>query len=361
MRVLIVTGSSGGHIFPAVALAEELEKMSVDLLLVLPQKSSEDKLPVAACNLRYIPAGFLSFNLSRKSIAGFICFLSGAWESFRLILKFKPDVVVGFGSLNTLALVFWAWLFRIKTIIHEQNVVCGKANRLLSKLVDRVAISFSQTRGNLNIADEKIVLTGNPLRRDLTRIEKKVALDFFNFQKEKFTILITGGSQGSHRLNSVCFEALANYPAKHNLQIIHICGVPDFGYLEDKYSSLNLSYKLFEFFKQMEYAYSIADLIICRSGATTIAEIVKFRVPAILVPYPFAYGHQLANAQVLSNLGSGEIIFDNNLSADSVGEKLQGYFAHPERLRMMAQAYQNMPDVFAARLLANAVISLNNV
>jgi len=361
MRVLIVTGSSGGHIFPAVALAEELEKMNTDLLLVLPQKTPEEKLPVAAYNLRYIPAGFLSFNLSRKSIYGFLCFLGGAWESLRLILKFKPDVVVGFGSLNTLAVVFWAWLFRIKTIIHEQNVVCGKANRLLSKLVDRVAVSFSQTRVNLNIRDAKIVLTGNPLRRDLVRIERIAALDFFNFQPGKFTILITGGSQGSHRLNSVCFETLSNYQAKHNLQVIHICGAPDFSYLEDKYSSLNLSYKLFEFFKQMEYAYSVADLIICRSGATTIAELVKFKVPAILVPYPFAYDHQLANARVLSNQGCGEIILDNNLSADSVGEKLQGYFAHPERLTKMAQGYQNMPDVFAARLLANAVISLNNV
>ena len=118
----------------------------------------------------------------------------------------------------------------------------------MAKLVDKVAVSFSQTRDGLNIAGEKIVLTGNPLRKDLVRLDKKKALDFFKFKEGKFTILITGGSQGSHRLNATCLEALATYPQKDDLQVIHICGTGDFTWLAAGYASSALTYKLFDFF-----------------------------------------------------------------------------------------------------------------
>ena len=299
MRVLIVTGSSGGHIFPAIALLDSLKSSGQEVLLVLPQKSCQDKIPIALEQIKYIHTANLSLNLNSKNMRGFYFFLRGVLESFRIIISFKPDLVIGFGSLNTVALIFWAWLFRIKTMIHEQNVTCGRANRLLAKLVDKVAVSFSQTRNGLNIVDEKIVLTGNPLRKDLVRLDRKEALDFFKFDEGKFTILIMGGSQGSRRLNTICFEALSTHQKKNDLQVIHICGTGDFTGLLASYAASALTYKLFDFFLQMQYVYSVADLVICRAGATTIAELQKFSIPAILVPYPFAYAHQLANAQVL--------------------------------------------------------------
>jgi len=357
MRVLIVSGSSGGHIFPAIALTEALKKIALDALLVLPQKSLKDRMAVDSKGIKYIPAAVLSFNFTSKNISGIYFFLWGIWESFRLIIKFKPDIVVGFGSLNTVALIFWAWLFRIKTIIHEQNVVCGKANRLLSKLVDRVAIAFSQTRAGLNIADAKIVLTGNPLRSNLFRINKKEALDYFKFKEGKFTIFITGGSQGAHRLNVACFEALAAYEQKADLQVIHICGTQDFACLQSDYAASGLTYKLFDFLPQMQYAYSLADLIICRAGATTIAELAKFRVPAILVPYPFAYAHQSANAQVLKEIGAAEVLLDRDLCAHKIKEKFQEYFYHHEKLVEMRTAYQKLPDLDATTMLVNLVLS----
>ena len=358
MRVLIVTGSSGGHVFPAIALRDSLKKSSVNVLLVLPQKSRKDKIPVASGQIEYIHAANLSFNLTSKNILGLYFFLWGSCESFRIIIKFKPDVVVGFGSLNTVGLIFWAWLFRIKTIIHEQNVVSGRANRLLAKLADKVAISFSQTSGYLNVSPEKIVLTGNPLRSDLVRLDKKEALDFFKFKEGKFTILITGGSQGSRRLNAVCLEALSTYPGKDDLQVIHISGTQDFTWLASGYASLSLTYKLFDFLVAMQYAYSVADLIICRAGATTIAELQKFRIPAILIPYPLAYAHQLLNAQVLKNIGAAEVFLDTDLSVDKLKERLQEYFCNNDRLIEMQKAYQKLPVLDATSILTNEVLSL---
>jgi UDP-N-acetylglucosamine--N-acetylmuramyl-(pentapeptide) pyrophosphoryl-undecaprenol N-acetylglucosamine transferase len=359
MKVLIVTGSSGGHIFPALALADSLKNSSQNVLLVLPEDGSKNRIPIDFAQIEYIRAAKLSFSLNKKNLLGIYLFLAGAWQALRIIVKFKPSVVVGFGSLNSVSLIFWAWLFRIKTIIHEQNVVCGRANKLLSKLVDKVAVSFSQTSDYLNISGERIVLTGNPLREGLVRLDKKEALNYFKFKEDKFTILIIGGSQGSHRLNAVCFEALSKYQQNNNLQVIHISGTQDFIRLKDSYVCSNLVYKLFDFLVAMQYAYSASDLIICRSGATTIAELQKFRVPALLIPYPFAYAHQLVNAQILKNIGAAEILLDVDLSADKLKEKLQEYFFNNEKLKVMRESYKKLPVLDATAILANEVLNLN--
>ena len=361
MRILMVTGSSGGHIFPALALMDGLKNSGQEVLLVLPQKGAQGKISAAAGEIKYIPAVNLTFKLSSQNILGLWLFLLGAWESFRIIIKFKPDMVVGFGSLNTVALVFWAWLFRIKTIIHEQNVICGRANRLLSKLVDRVAVSFNQTRSSLNIAAEKIVLTGNPLRKNLVLLDKKVALNFFEFKEGKFTILIMGGSQGSHRLNAVCLEALATYEEKDDLQLIYLCGAQDYSWLKDKFSALGLVYRLYDFFAAMQYAYSAADLVICRSGATTVAELQKFRVPAILVPYPFAYAHQLANARILEDLKAALIIRDQELTGRIVKAKFTEFLKCPQKLLSMRQGYQGLAEQDAALALTKEVLTFGKL
>ncbi|MDD5108070.1 MAG: undecaprenyldiphospho-muramoylpentapeptide beta-N-acetylglucosaminyltransferase [Candidatus Omnitrophica bacterium] len=357
MRVLIVTGSSGGHIFPALALIDSLKNLSNDVLLVLPKKSTCDNaIFLESAQIKYIPAASLSLNLSSKNIRGAYSFLLGAWESLRILVRFKPDIVVGFGSLNTIAMIFWAWLFRIKTIIHEQNVIPGRANRLLAKLVDRIAVSFSQTVNYLKVCVKKIVFTGNPLRKDLIRIAKKEALDFFKFKEGKFNILITGGSQGSNKLNSVCLEALSACQKKDDLQVIHICGIQDFPALKVRYESLNLRYRLFEFLAVMQYAYSIADLVICRSGATTIAELQRFGIPAILVPYPFAYAHQEANARILEDLGAALIFRDEQLCPEKITDKLNEFSMDPNKLKAMRESYVRLQVLDAASLLAKEVL-----
>lgn len=357
MRVLIVTGSSGGHIFPALSLIEALKNSSAELLLVLPKKSKNNNIPVEFAQVKYIRAASLTLNFSGKIIAGACSFLLGAWESMLIILRFRPDAVVGFGSLNTVAMIFWAWLFRIKTVVHEQNVIPGRANRLLAKLVDKAAVSFSQTNKYLNISGKKIVVTGNPLRRDLAPIGRKPALDFFKFKEGKFNILITGGSQGSAKLNSVCSEAIAAYPEKDNLQLIHISGIADYPRLKSKYDSSNLNYRLFEFFPAMQYAYSAADLVICRSGATTIAELQKFGIPAVSIPYPFAYAHQEANARILADSGAALIIKDGELCVEKLTDTLNVLLGNPEKLKAMRQAYAQFAVADAACLLAREVLN----
>ena len=357
MRILIGTGTSGGHVFPALALAEALKAKGQEVLLVLPRKEQGYSLGLPeGLALKTIPAVVLSLRLDRKNLLGLWLFLASGWESLKIVLKFKPDVAVGFGSLNTAALIFWAWLMRAKTLIHEQNVQLGQANRLLAQLVDKVAVSFGQTQEGLKIDPQRVALTGNPLRSGLLPVPRQSAGEFFGFKNEKTTILIVGGSQGSRRLNTVCQEFFPGYPAKDRLQLIHICGQADLASLREQYSSGGLVYKAFDFLAQMQYAYSIADLVICRAGATTIAELQRFKIPAILVPYPFAYAHQLANARVLEKQGAAVIIRDEDFNPQTLGASLQRCLDDPGKLAAMRQAYV-LPKQDALTELVREVLS----
>ena len=359
MRILLASGSSGGHIFPALALMERLKDSGVDALMVLPKKDNGVRVSAEFGRIKYIRASTLDLKFSAKNIKAVYPFLIGAWQGFKVMVEFKPDVVIGFGSLNTLALLFWAWLFRIKTIIHEQNVIPGRANRLLAKFVDRIAISFPQTSEYLAVSAEKIVLTGNPLRKELVKLDRQQALDFFNFRKDKFNILVTGGSQGSHKLNTLCSKAFSDLPDRDNLQLVHISGLQDRVMLDEVYTRAGLRHKVFDFFTDMQYAYSAADLVICRAGATTIAELQRFGLPALLVPYPFAYAHQAANAGVLRAHGSALVIRDEELSVEWIKGIIQGFLDDPLKLKTMRQAYGGFQVLDTAGLLAGEVLNLN--
>jgi len=356
MRLLVATGSSGGHIFPATALIDYLKSPDIQMLLVLPLKAKENKIPLNCDNLEYIHSSNLTLQLNKKNIINLGFFFLATWESFRIIIKFKPDVVIGFGSQNTLALIFWAWLFRINTIIHEQNVIPGRANRLLSRIADKIALSFSQTAGYLKCPASKIKVVGNPIRPKLTRIDKKEALDFFDFQEGKINILVTGGSQGSLKLNDISFKAFDNFKKKDDLQIIHICGSQDFIELKERYASSGLRYRIFDFLPSMQYAYSAADFAICRAGATTIAELQKFSCPAILVPYPFAYLHQLANARVLEESLAAVVIKDEDLTVEKINAKLLELSENPSILESMQKAHLCQDSSDPAGLLAKEVL-----
>jgi len=358
MRILLVSGSSGGHIFPALALTDSLKTNGAIVLLVLP-KNKDNSIAVDSDDVEYISAAALSFELSSKNIYGVYSFLRGAWESLRILIKFRPDAVVGFGSLNTIALLFWAWLFRVKTIIHEQNVIPGRANRLLAKFVDRVAVSFAQTKEYLHISQDKIIFTGNPIRKELIKLSKKEAVDFFKLKEGKFNILIVGGSRGSHKINAISFASLTALGPREDLQVIHICGVEDFSVLEKSYAAAGITHRLFDFLPAMQYAYSLVDLVICRAGATTIAELQKFSLPAILIPYPFAYAHQLNNAQILADIGAAVVILDAELTKEKLRNSLEEFLRDPGKLMLMRQGYERIAVGEAANMLAKEVLTLN--
>lgn len=361
LRVLIVTGASGGHIFPAISFIETLKNKhnQIEILLALPKKNIKNFALPKGFSVRYLSILPIKLGLNLKALGALWGFIKGIFESLFLLLEFKPNYVVGFGSISSVPLLFFAWIARARTLIHEQNVMPGKANSFLAKFMDKIAISFAESRNYLKIDPRKIVLTGNPIRSNLVRIDKPQALSFFGFSKEKFTVLVMGGSQGAHKINAAFLYAASIMEHNYDLQVIHITGQDDYSFLERRYKDLNARARLFIFLKEMQYAYSSADLVISRAGATTISELIKYGLAAIIIPYPFAFQHQLSNATILKKQGSAIIIDDNDLDPFLLKQILEELINNPDKLEIMRSRYNNISGNSANELLENALLSLN--
>lgn len=353
IKIAVVSGSSGGHLFPALAFIDAVKKRdeATDILLVLPKRQVIRQIFSQDYKSKYISPTGTGFS----SVGNF---LKACLESLFLLIEFKPSVVVGFGGIDSIPLLLLAWLTRTKKLIHEQNAVPGRANKLLAKFADRVALSFHDTGYHFRVKPRKLVFTGNPLRGQLARMDKAEALDFFGFGRDKFTILVMGGSQGAHKINTVFLQALNSMQDKDNLQIIHICGNKDFDFLSKGYEKLNLKNKLFPFLREMGHAYSAADLAVCRAGATTIAELIFFKTPAIIIPYPFAKGHQAHNAKVLEKCESCVVIEEDKLDAYVLKQKLQEFSGNRGKIGLMHSRYSYFTEVDSGKLLADEVLAL---
>jgi UDP-N-acetylglucosamine--N-acetylmuramyl-(pentapeptide) pyrophosphoryl-undecaprenol N-acetylglucosamine transferase len=358
MKAIIVTGPSGGHIFPALSFLDSLKDKQIDAFLVLPRRHFVPAFNFDRYKVKYISTSTVTPSFNFKNFIALLKFFKGSLESLFIILEYRPDIIIGFGSLDSVPMIMLAWVFRIKTLIHEQNVIPGRANRLLTKFADRIAISFIETKDHLRISQGKITLTGNPLRRELIRADKDKALSFFGFDADRLTILVMGGSQGSHRINLSFLKAISQAQDKSKFQIIHITGPSDLDFLRDGYKNLGLKVKLFAFLGQMQYAYSAADLVVSRAGATTISELIYFKLATIFVPYPFAYEHQLSNAQVLKDKGCAVILNDGQLDGDGLRKILASLINNPQEIKSMAANYDDFLDADASSLLADLTLSL---
>lgn len=359
MKILTVAGSSGGHIFPALAFLDTLnnKRKDADLLLVLPKKSVTLHLESPKYKINYISISSIKSGFGYKGLIAIMRFLKGSWESIIILLRFRPDIVVGFGSLVCIPMVLFAHLFRIRTLIHEQNVIPGRACRFLAKFADRIAISFTETAGYFKSHERKVIFTGNPIRKDLIRIDRDKALDFFGLNRDKFTVLVMGGSQASHRINLGFLNAVSAIKDKSFLQVIHLAGAKDSELLKKSYADLNINFRLFDFLGPMQYAYCASDLVVSRAGATTVAEIMFFRVASILIPYPFASRHQMANAKVLEAMGSGIIIQDDDLDTGILRRNIEEFISSPERIAAMRSYYGNTPFLNANDLLVESALT----
>jgi UDP-N-acetylglucosamine--N-acetylmuramyl-(pentapeptide) pyrophosphoryl-undecaprenol N-acetylglucosamine transferase len=360
MKILVVAGASGGHIYPALAFLAKLpgDKRISDALLVLPSRSIKADFSAGDYKIVYISSARIGFSLNRKNIIAFFTFLRESWESFLIFIKFKPDLVVGFGSIDSIPLVIFAWFFRVKAVIHEQNVLPGRANRFLAKFVDKVAVSFPESKQYFHLPENKLALTGNPLRGTLKKISKEEALDFLGLDKDKFTILVMGGSQGSRHINSAFLHAIGSIKDRSGIQVIHLLGKDEIDETREAYRKMDIKAKVFNFFSAMEFAYSAANLAVTRAGASTIFELIYFKLPAIILPYPFAHAHQLENAKILSKRGCAVVINESSLDTGLFPETLSLLIKDKKILDNMILNYDSFPVVSAAVRLKDEVLSL---
>ena len=312
MKILIATGGSGGHIFPAIETAKALKVRGHHVSFAGVLGPAEDK--IKALDFPVFPLA--AKGLNDRSFLGWLNFgsiMSGAvFRSFGVIDKSAPDKIIGFGGYGAFPVVMAGAMMRCPVLIHEQNVIPGRANSLLSKLVKKVAISFEGSRKYLNPA--KVVWTGCPCHHSAlpTRSE---GLKAFDLDENKKTIVLLGGSQGSQRLNEIFFEM---FPLP--FQAIHMTGPRDFPMYEKKYREANFPVKVYPFINNISEAYAAADVVIARAGAATVSELGLLGIPAVLVPYPFAGNHQKYNADVLAGAGAAIIVEQKDLTKTSLRE-----------------------------------------
>jgi UDP-N-acetylglucosamine--N-acetylmuramyl-(pentapeptide) pyrophosphoryl-undecaprenol N-acetylglucosamine transferase len=321
MRLMIAGGGTGGHLFPGVAIAEELmaREPQAKVRFVGTKRGIEARvLPDLGWDLAMIEVSGLKTVGVWGAIKGMFKLPRALWQARRLVKQFKPDAVIGVGGYASGPVVLMARLRGVPTAICEQNSIPGLTNKILGKIARVVFLSFEESRRFFK--PKKVVMSGNPVRRGL--LQK--LLDAKTEPTQTINVLVCGGSQGAVAVNELAAQALSMLAKQHALSIVHQTGEKDLATTEGRYQAAGVTAECKVFIKDMAAAYQRADLIIGRAGATTVAELAIAGKPAIFIPYPFAAdNHQEINAREMANAGAALMFRQSDLTAEKLAEAVR--------------------------------------
>jgi len=311
VRLVIYAGPTGGHVFPAQAFSERFRKRSpgsrIHFVTCRRAKSLVDKMPPGTFDtISYLPEFGFSRRFSWKTLKPFVLFPYLFLQAYLFLIRKKPDLCIGFGSFVSYPGMMTAHALKIPTLIHEQNKVPGKATQWLVPHMDAVAESFERTAF---VQPPKTLYTvGLPLRSFI--VDAAVQMKRVSVPR-LFTLLVVGGSQGAQGLNSLVTDAIATLSdeERSKIAVIHITGKRDLPWVAERYERLTLSSEVHPFYSAMDELFQKADLAITRAGANTLFELAAFGVSALVIPYPYAGGHQKYNAQSFAEKGG--LLFHN--------------------------------------------------
>ena len=347
LRFIVTGGGTGGHIYPALAIANGLKTSfsnSKILYIGTALGLEADIVPKAGFDFQTVRAMGLKRSLSMHNLKVPWQVISGYQEAKKLLRKFKPQVVVGTGGYVCGPVVLAAARMKIPTLIHEQNALPGVTNRILSRRVDRVAATFEEA---LPFFPSKtpVSITGLPVRTEIISASREDARKNMGLDTGKLLALSFGGSQGALSLNKAIAQALRFIAGIPELQLLHVTGNSQSDNFMELMQSEGLQANLLDnvhitpYLYNMPEAMAAADLVICRSGAATLAEITVRGLPALLIPFPFATGnHQEHNARALVSKGAAEMISDAELNGETLLDKMKYFINHREYLSEMSAA-----------------------
>lgn len=376
-KIIISAGGTGGHIYPAIAVAQALQKRlnnEVEFLFVGASDRMEmEKVPKAGYKIEGLWISGLQRRITYKNLLFPIKVVSSILKSFGIINKFKPDAVIGFGGYASSAVLYAASLKKLPTLIHEQNSYAGITNKILKDKVNTICVAYDNMEKFFPA--NKLVKTGNPIRQDLLDVssKKQQAMDFFKLDANKKTILVIGGSLGARTINESIFEGL-NKIKEANVNLIwqtgknfqinaknEIRNSKKSANSFENNSSLEFDFsifKIFDFIYEMDMAYAAADVVISRAGALSIAELAQVAKPVILVPSPnVAEDHQTKNAMALVNKNAAILVKDVDAKNNLVSETLNLITNENKQAELVNQIKTfAMPN--AAELIVDEVIKL---
>jgi len=346
--VMIMAGGTGGHVYPALAVAEELKQRGVPVVWMGTRKGIEARLvPAADIEVDWLGMsglrgkGVLTLLLAPMKI------ILACYQALRILVKRKPAVVLGMGGFVSAPGGVMSWLLRVPLLIHEQNAVPGMSNRILAKLANKVMEAFPKS------FTANATHVGNPVRKVIAKLPLPEAR--FAERSEDLRVFVFGGSLGAARLNELVPQVCAELKSKKELQIKHQTGAGNFEQTQANYKQLGIQADVFEYIDDMAEMYAWADLVICRAGAMTIAELAAAGVASILVPYPYAVDdHQTYNARYLSDAGAGILLQQKDLNVDTLTKAISS-IDRSEALCMAKKAKnKGMPE--ATHLVTEACL-----
>ena len=369
MNVLLVAEGSGGHLIPALEVAETLAQHGARIKVWYAQR--RQAAPLTDALLRPHP----SIDVDAIPVEASPNLVERLWRCGQLWRRaqrcfdtFAPDVVVGFGGWVSAPVVLAACLRqgfgrqaknrRIGCLLHEQNVVLGRANRWLAPWVDRIAVSFRETQVRPHRAPS--VMTGLPIRQGIGRTARAQAAARFGLDPERPTLAILGGSQGSRAINRVMLEAAARFsPAeRERWQLLHVTGSAEAHTVRAAYRAQGVTAWVAPFLVEMDAAYALADVVIGRAGASTIAELARCGTPAVLIPYPYAGNHQRANAAVVEAIGGGVLIDESAATPARVLGAIRRLLGDRRLRLMMGRQMRELGCADAADRLRDVIVEV---
>lgn len=361
MKIVLAGGGTGGHLFPGIAIAEELRRRSgsPEVIFIGTEKGIEASIvPREGYPIRYLDAeGVVGKSLMKKVSAGIKTAVS-VYEARRLLRGLRPDAVIGLGGYASFSPVLVGSFLSIPTVIMEQNAVPGLANKILSRIADIVCVTYHESISFF--PKNKTYITGNPVRQGIVTARKESAYELFGLERGKFTVFVFGGSLGARKINNaVCNVFSYIHDMREKIQFLHQTGKDDYEAVRETYRKWEFKGTLAPFIHRMPEAYAVADLVISRAGATTLAELTAVGRPSLLVPYPHAAGHhQEQNAQRLSEMGAARIILDHELDGEILAKNLRELYESPEIRTEMARSCRSLGRPDAAQKVVDIVMSL---
>ena len=346
MRAILAGGGTGGHVIPALAIAQQLQKdYAAEVVFIGTARGIENRLvPAAGFQLRLVQVGALN-RVSLKTRLRTIFDLPRAiWESRRILAEFRPDIVIGVGGYASGPAMLAALLRRVPTLVFEPNFVPGFANRLVAPLVSGAAVHFAETGRYFRRCE----VTGVPVREAFFQIANNPRVN------TEPTLLVFGGSQGAHAINQVVMDSVADLRTRvPGIHIVHQTGERDYNDAQAAYANLGGSVEAHRFIDDMPGRFARADLLICRSGASTVAEVTAAGKPAVFVPFPRAADdHQKRNAEALERAGAAVMLEESKLNRATLVEAVSSLFSDPSRLEKMGEAARKLSHPNAARDIA---------
>lgn len=360
LRVIISGGGTGGHIFPAIAIANAIKKKRPDtkfLFVGAEGRMEMTKVPEAGYKIIGLPIMGLQRSMSIKNLKFPFKLIKSMRKAKKLVKSFKPDVAIGVGGYASGPMLRAASKAKVPTLLQEQNSFAGLTNKILGRKADKICVAYENM--DQFFPKDKIVITGNPVREEMVTIDQKqkAAEQFFGLDPNKKTVLIFGGSLGAWSINEAVALAIEEFK-KQDIQLIWQTGKLYYEKALSQLTENESSIKVYEFIKRMDYAYAAADLVVSRAGAIAVSELCLVKKPTIFVPLPSAAeDHQTKNAMVLVNRNAAELIDDKEVRI-KLGEKVCTLVQDQKALDRMSRQMEPMGFHDAANIIADEAIKL---